>query len=403
LVSAAGVLTVDLQELAKALSANDVVAAAEAADAVHGTQHDLSHATYAWLSEQADVAAQADAVLAAIDIIDSTGFHGMQEEIEAATAFEEVSPRTLGRVENALTAGLVVNWPVAFSVNAETFFADATALVEALGGGDLEACKEAAAAIHASQHDLSHAAYHWLGENSGSATGIGAVISAIDIIDTVGFHGMQEEIQAAQSMAQVSPRDLGRVQNAMIAAQLIAWPSALADPAQAFIADTQSLAEALEAGDLAAAQTAVGGVHHTQHDLSHAVYEWLGEQAGGTAVIDEHESSTAASEHAEDALPAEYASAPVIELEVSDWAWNPDTITLKKGEPVVLEITNVGVMPHGIWIPGLAINVDTPPGEVTLVTLTPQEEGEFMVGCNDAMCGTSEQHAEMSATVIVTN
>jgi heme/copper-type cytochrome/quinol oxidase subunit 2 len=98
---------------------------------------------------------------------------------------------------------------------------------------------------------------------------------------------------------------------------------------------------------------------------------------------------------------------------VSDWAWNPDTITLKKGEPVVLEITNVGVMPHGIWIPGLAINVDTPPGEVThvdtppgevtLVTLTPQEEGEFMVGCNDAMCGTSEQHAEMSATVIVTN
>ncbi|MHC4541100.1 MAG: hypothetical protein ACYS74_15175, partial [Planctomycetota bacterium] len=42
-------------------------------------------------------------MLAAIDIIDSTGFHGIQEAIEAAMTMADVSPRTQGNVEKALT------------------------------------------------------------------------------------------------------------------------------------------------------------------------------------------------------------------------------------------------------------------------------------------------------------
>jgi cytochrome c oxidase subunit 2 len=401
LVSAADVVAADLHELVEGLEAGDVAASAEAAHAIHGSQHDLSHNTYEWLAEQSGTASQPDAVLAAIDIIDSTGFHGMQEEIQAAAAFEDVSSRDLGKVEKALSVALVVTWPSEISADAELFIADAGTLVDALGAADLVASQTAAEAIHGSQHDLSYGVYHWLGEQSGSADGTGAVIAVIDIIDSAGFHGMQEEIEAAQSMEDVSPRDLGKVQNAIAAAELVTWPGSLNDAAQDFLADAQVLADALDQGDLAAAQAAAGGIHHTQHSLSNEVYAWLSEQGGGTSAA-EHDSSEAAFEHSDDALPDEYVNATVIPVEVSDWAWNPDTITLKKGEPVVLEITNVGVMPHGIWIPALAINVDTPPGEVTQVALTPQEFGEFMLGCNDSMCGTSEQHAAMTGTVMVT-
>jgi hypothetical protein len=401
LVVAADDLAADLQALADALSAGDVIAAAEAADAVHGTQHDLSHSTYEWLSDQSEVATETYSVLAAIDIIDNTGFHAIQEEILVATSFEEVSPRNLGRVENALVSGLVVTWPTAFSTDTNTFLSDAKALLDALTAGDLETSKAAAADVHASQHDLSHAVYHWLGEQSGSANGIGAVISVIDIIDGTGFHGIQEEIEAAQSMEEVSPRDLGRVLNALVAAQLVAWPSPLNEAAQGFITDAQALADALETGDLASAQDVAGDAHHTQHDLSNDVYVWLSDQAG-VAFVSDHESSEAVSEHSNDGLHEEYADATIISLEVSDWGWNPMSITLKKGEPIVLEITNVGVMPHGIWIPGLAINVATPAGEVTLVPLTPEEVGEYMMGCSEVMCGTAEQHSSMTTSLIVT-
>jgi heme/copper-type cytochrome/quinol oxidase subunit 2 len=81
-----------------------------------------------------------------------------------------------------------------------------------------------------------------------------------------------------------------------------------------------------------------------------------------------------------------------VHIEVTDWAWIPDTIQLKKGEPIVLEITGTGLFPHGIWVPELGINVDT---------FTPEKVGEFFMGCNNPGCGTIDQHNEMSGKIIV--
>jgi heme/copper-type cytochrome/quinol oxidase subunit 2 len=397
----AGRFAGDLKTLAEALAANNLTAAAEAGHAIHSSQHDLSHDTYEWLGDQEEVTADPAAVLAAIDVIDSTGFHGMTEEIANASSFEEISPRNLGRVQNAWYAGLVVIWPGEVASQAQTFLADAKALVEALNTADLEASIAAAEAIHGSQHDLSHEIYHWLGGQGASAIGVGAIVSAIDIIDSSGFHGMSEEIEAAAGMKDISPRNLGTVESALAAAGLVNWPAGLLDFADDFIASASSLALALESGDLESAKEAAGDVHHSQHDLSNAVYAWLFEEVGGNPVAMHVEDGGHGDGHAEQDLPEEYADAEVIALEVTDWGWDPAVITLNVGEPVVLEITNTGLMPHGIWVPSLAINMATPPGSVTLVPLTPEETGEFMMGCNEPLCGTAEQHAEMFTTIVV--
>ena len=91
-----------------------------------------------------------------------------------------------------------------------------------------------------------------------------------------------------------------------------------------------------------------------------------------------------------------------LKIEVSDWNWNPNTITLTQGEAVTLEITNTGLMPHGIWVPELGINEGVRAGKTIYVELTPREKGEFMIRCSDPTCGTGEQHVGMMATLIIT-
>ncbi len=93
----------------------------------------------------------------------------------------------------------------------------------------------------------------------------------------------------------------------------------------------------------------------------------------------------------------------VIKMEVTDWDWNPSAITIKKGESVTLEITNTGRMPHGIWIPKLGINEGVRSGKTILVDIeAPSQPAEFTIRCNDPMCGNAEQHANMNATLLIT-
>ena len=93
---------------------------------------------------------------------------------------------------------------------------------------------------------------------------------------------------------------------------------------------------------------------------------------------------------------------PVVKIEVSDWRWDPSAITVKQGESVTLEITNTGRMPHGIWIPKLGVNEGVSPGKVIQVTVDTQTAGKYVVRCADPMCGNAEQHADMNATLLIT-
>jgi cytochrome c oxidase subunit 2 len=88
----------------------------------------------------------------------------------------------------------------------------------------------------------------------------------------------------------------------------------------------------------------------------------------------------------------------VIKVQAKKFVYTPNRIVLKQGESVVLEFTALDFM-HGFKIPDWNIRADLMPGQVTRVSLKPDNAGEFDFLC-DNFCGTG--HEEMSGKIIVT-
>jgi len=87
----------------------------------------------------------------------------------------------------------------------------------------------------------------------------------------------------------------------------------------------------------------------------------------------------------------------VIKIVARRFAYTPNEIVLKKGQPVVLEFTSIDFV-HGFKIPDLNIRADLPPGKVTRIRITPDKAGVYDFLC-DNFCGTN--HEEMNGRIIV--
>jgi cytochrome c oxidase subunit II len=94
------------------------------------------------------------------------------------------------------------------------------------------------------------------------------------------------------------------------------------------------------------------------------------------------------------AIPAER----VIQITAKKFEFSPGSITLKKGEPVVFEISS-GDRKHGFSLRAFGIRSDVLPGKVSRIRFTPDKTGKFTFSC-DVFCG--EGHEEMTGTVVVT-
>lgn len=86
-----------------------------------------------------------------------------------------------------------------------------------------------------------------------------------------------------------------------------------------------------------------------------------------------------------------------IHMGVRQYAWDPSTITVKKGELVRLVIHNADVK-HGIVIPDLGIMEGDIPPEGAVIEFTPDKVGTFEFFCS-VYCG--EGHMEMRGKVVV--
>ena len=95
------------------------------------------------------------------------------------------------------------------------------------------------------------------------------------------------------------------------------------------------------------------------------------------------------------AVPAE----KVIRITAKKFDFSPDSITLKKGEPVVFEISSAD-REHGFNLRAFGVRTNVSPGKVTRVRFTPDKTGKFNFSC-DVFCG--DGHEEMTGTVIVTD
>jgi len=77
----------------------------------------------------------------------------------------------------------------------------------------------------------------------------------------------------------------------------------------------------------------------------------------------------------------------------------PDTVTVKRGIPVVLELTALDRI-HGFSAPGLGLRTDITPGPPTILRFTPEKAGVYNLHC-DNFCG--DGHEDMVGRIIVTD
>ncbi|HTZ41383.1 MAG TPA: cupredoxin domain-containing protein [Syntrophales bacterium] len=87
----------------------------------------------------------------------------------------------------------------------------------------------------------------------------------------------------------------------------------------------------------------------------------------------------------------------VIKITAKKFEYDPNTVTVKKGAPVVLEFTSLDRL-HGFSCPGLGIRTDIAPGKVTPLRFVPQKAGTYPFHC-DNFCGSG--HEGMTGMIIV--
>ena len=88
----------------------------------------------------------------------------------------------------------------------------------------------------------------------------------------------------------------------------------------------------------------------------------------------------------------------VIHITAKKFDFSPGSITLKKGEPVVFEISSAD-REHGFNLRAFGVRTNVSPGKVSRIRFTPDKTGKFTFSC-DVFCG--DGHEEMTGTVTVT-
>ena len=89
--------------------------------------------------------------------------------------------------------------------------------------------------------------------------------------------------------------------------------------------------------------------------------------------------------------------AKVIKMSSKRFEYAPANLTLKKGQPVVLQLTTKDVV-MGFNLPEFNVRADIVPDKVAQVSFVPGKTGTFTFIC-DVFCG--EGHERMQGTVTV--
>lgn len=96
------------------------------------------------------------------------------------------------------------------------------------------------------------------------------------VMDTAGFHDMAETLAETKKVDATYLSTVNRVHTVLSNAP---WPEELSEQGLAFVSLLEDFAAALEADNGEESAKLADEVHEAQHDLSHAIGEWLG--AGG--------------------------------------------------------------------------------------------------------------------------
>src|SRR2546427_4709413 len=87
----------------------------------------------------------------------------------------------------------------------------------------------------------------------------------------------------------------------------------------------------------------------------------------------------------------------VVHITAKRFEYTPSEITLKKGVPVILELTALD-RDHGFKVPEFGLRADVKLGEVARVRIVPDHTGRFEFRC-DVFCG--DGHEDMAGEIVV--
>ncbi|PKN83069.1 MAG: hypothetical protein CVU47_00835 [Chloroflexi bacterium HGW-Chloroflexi-9] len=203
-------------------------------------------------------------MLAALLLIDSAGFHSMDEALNGGAP--AVDAAWLGRAQQARIAAQAVVWAPGAAEAAHAFIEATTALEAALEADDAAGAAPLAVAAHETQHELSHEAYHLIADAPGSTSGGGATLAALALIGRAGFPAMEAALTG--TAPEVNVGWVGATANARVAAQAVVWPGESQAAANAFVTAATALEAALEADDATAAAEAAVAANKAQATLA---------------------------------------------------------------------------------------------------------------------------------------
>jgi len=86
-----------------------------------------------------------------------------------------------------------------------------------------------------------------------------------------------------------------------------------------------------------------------------------------------------------------------IEIAAKKFEYMPPEVTLKKGEPVTLELVAIDRV-HGFSLKALGIRADVKPDQPASVRIVPDKVGTFVFAC-DIFCG--DDHEDMQGVIKV--
>jgi cytochrome c oxidase subunit 2 len=89
--------------------------------------------------------------------------------------------------------------------------------------------------------------------------------------------------------------------------------------------------------------------------------------------------------------------ARVVKIVAKRFKFMPEVVKLKKGEPVVFELTTLDVT-MGMNIPDFKVRSDIIPGKTMKLAFTPDKAGAFTFVC-DVFCG--DGHEDMAGKLVV--
>lgn len=97
---------------------------------------------------------------------------------------------------------------------------------------------------------------------------------------------------------------------------------------------------------------------------------------------------------------AAQAKAPekIVRISAKRFDYSPAHLTLRKGQPVILELTSQDVL-MGFTLPDFNLRADMEPNKVTRVRFVPDKTGKFVFLC-DIFCGSGHEHMQGTLTVV---